>query len=128
MERLFPRPSYPRIVLEIQKYVLTFAAGKLPPLEKGGFISITMYDLPQRALIHNPLERYSIGDRTTGLKRNPDGSVTVYLQPSSPGPDRESNWLPTPPAGPFMYVMRIYLPGEAVQKGLWEVPKPVLAQ
>jgi Protein of unknown function (DUF1214) len=82
-----------------EKYVLTFPAGQLPPIRKGGFWS--MYNLPQRALIHNPLERYEIGDRTPDLKRADDGSLSIYLQPESPGKDKESNWLPSPPAGPF---------------------------
>ncbi len=62
-----------------EKYVLTFPAGQLPPIKKGGFWSMTMYNLPQRALIHNPLERYAIGDRTPDLKRADDGSLSPFL-------------------------------------------------
>jgi len=110
------------------KYVLTFPAGHLPPIEKGGFWSATMYNLPQRQLIHNPIERYSIGDRSPGLLHGVDGSVSLYLQPSSPGKDKEANWLPTPPEGPFFYVIRLYLPAASVQDGTWKAPKPVLVQ
>ena len=111
-----------------EKYVLTFPAGQLPPVEKEGFWSMTMYNLPQRALIHNPLERYSLGNRSPGLKCAADGSLSIYLQPKSPGKDREGNWLPTPPEGPFFYVIRLYLPKKAAQDGSWKEPKPVLAQ
>ncbi len=43
------------------------------------------------------------------LKKNPDGSFTIYIQNASPGPDKESNWLPAP-AGPIYMVMRLYWP------------------
>jgi len=111
-----------------EKYVLQFPAGQLPPLQKGGFWSMTMYNLPQRLIIHNPIERYSIGDRSPGLKKGADGSVMIYLQSASPGQDKESNWLPTPPEGPFFYVIRVYLPAKEVQDGTWSAPKPVLAK
>ena len=110
-----------------EKYVLTFPAGQLPPIEKGGFWSATMYSLPQRQLIHNPLERYSIGDRSPGLVRGADGGVTLYLQPTSPGADKEANWLPTPTEGPFFYVIRLYLPAAAAQDGTWKAPTPTFA-
>jgi hypothetical protein len=34
------------------------------------------------------------------MKKNPDGSLTIYLQNKSPGKDKEANWLPVP-AGPL---------------------------
>jgi len=110
-----------------EKYVLEFPAGQLPPIEKEGFWSMTMYNLPQRALIHNPLERYSIGNRSPGLKKSADGSLKIYLQPSTPGKELESNWLPTPPEGPFFYVIRLYLPAKPARDGSWKEPKPTLA-
>lgn len=111
-----------------EKYVLTFPAGQLPPVAKEGFWSITMYNIPQRLIFHNPIERYALGDRSTGLKTNDDGSLSIYLQPKSPGKDKEANWLPTPPEGPFFYVVRLYLPARSAQDGTWKDPKPVLAQ
>ena len=57
----------------------------------------------------DPIDRYSIGDRTAGLQYGEDGSLTVYLQAESPGVDRESNWLPAF-EGPFALTMRIYWP------------------
>ena len=56
-------------------------------------------------LADNPIDRYAIGDRTPGLKYNEDGSLDIYLQHDSPGPDEESNWLPTP-AGEFDFEAR----------------------
>ena len=31
-----------------------------------------------------------------GMKKNADGSLTIYIQNDSPGADKESNWLPAP--------------------------------
>jgi len=48
-----------------------------------------------------PIERYSISDRTPGLRFGEDGSLTLYIQKESPGGlDLEANWLPSP-AGRF---------------------------
>jgi hypothetical protein len=39
-----------------------------------------MYDLPDFYLVANPIGRYSIGDRTPGLRRDADGSLTIVIQ------------------------------------------------
>ena len=58
---------------------------------------------------------------------NADGSITLYIQNKSPGPDKESNWLPAPD-GPIYLVMRLYWPKEAppsilpAGKGTWQPP------
>jgi hypothetical protein len=102
-----------------RKWVLRFPAGQLPPVSE--FWSITMYNLPQRLLVANPINRYSIGDRTEGLKLGADGSLEIYLQHENPGPDKASNWLPAP-AGPFFFVARLYGPSAAALSGQWQLP------
>ena len=69
-----------------------------PPPPVDAFWSLTMYDEPNYYLVDNSIDRYSIGDRTPGLMRGDDGSIVLYLQQESPGPDKESNWLPAPRA------------------------------
>jgi hypothetical protein len=32
----------------------------------------------------------------SGLKKNADGLVTLYMQKDNPGADKESHWLPAP--------------------------------
>ena len=100
-------------------YSLTFSADKLPPAKY--FWSWTMYRLPQRALVENPLKRYAIGSATPGLKKAADGSITFYFQAKSPGKDKQSNWLPAP-KGPFWLVLRAYGPGKAILDKTWKVP------
>lgn len=89
-------------------YTLTFATGHLPPVN--AFWSVTMYDGATQLLIENPINRYLINaPMLPGLKKNPDGSVTLYIQNKSPGADKEANWLPAP-NGPIYLVMRLYWP------------------
>jgi hypothetical protein len=106
-------------------YVLHFAKDQIPPVKY--FWSMTMYDLPQRLLVENPIDRYAIGSRTKGLKTNSDGSIDIYLQSQSPGEGKESNWLPTPSSGNFFMVLRMYGPEGALADGTWKPPAPTPA-
>lgn len=103
-------------------YTLTFAKGQVPPVKY--FWSITMYNIPQRLLVENPIKRYSIGSSTPGLKFNDDGSLTIYVSATSPGKDNESNWLPSP-SGTFWTVLRNYGPTEEIISGKYTEPKYV---
>ena len=72
-------------------------------------------------LVDNPINRYSVGDRS-GMKRDADGGLTIYLQQNSPGADKESNWLPAP-EGPFLLFLRAYLPADDIVNQTWRPPK-----
>ena len=100
-------------------YGLTFALDQIPPAKH--FWSMTMYNLPQRLLVDNPIDRYSIGSATPGLKTAADGSISIYVQAKSPGQEKESNWLPAP-AGPFWMVLRTYGPGPSILNKTWKLP------
>ncbi len=100
-------------------YVMHFPAGGLPPNK--AFWSLTMGDAKNQ-YVENPLNRYSVSDRT-GLVSNPDGSVDIYIQNTTPA-GHESNWLPAP-SGNFILWLRVYIPGEAILQGMYTVP-PVL--
>jgi len=91
----------------------------MPPVD--AFWSLTMYGVPEFLLVANPIDRYSIGDRTPGLQIAEGGSLTLYLQHQSPGPDKESNWLPTP-EGDFRPIMRMYQPKSEILAGDYELP------
>jgi len=114
------------------KYTLTFTAGLYPPVN--AFWSVTMYDGKTQLLIENPINRYLINSpMLPSLKKNDDGSLTIYIQKDSPGPDMKSNWLPAPD-GPIYLVMRLYWP--KVERpsilppgsGSWEPPPVRIAQ
>ena len=86
-------------------YVLRFEKDQMPPAE--AFWSLTMYDT-DFFFMPNPINRYDLSPRNKFIT-NPDGSVDLYLQATSPGKDKEANWLPAP-KGKFALVMRIYSP------------------
>jgi hypothetical protein len=102
------------------RYVMHFPKGQLPPVS--GFWSLTMYN-DKYFFVNNQLNRYSISARQN-LKTNPDGSTDLYIQKDSPGPDKESNWLPAP-AGKFILMLRMYWPNESTPSIIndsWKIP------
>lgn len=99
---------------------------RVPPggVPVNGFWSLTMYD-PQPDgryfLVDNPIDRYSIGDRTPGLVRNADGSIDILIQRDKPQGALAANWLPAP-RGPMRLALRAYLPDAALIERRWRVP------
>ncbi len=103
-----------------RQYSFTFKKDQLPPVN--AFWSLTMYDAKTQLLVSNPLDRYLLN--STMMERfvyGDDGSLTLYVQAESPGPELEPNWLPAP-AGPFYAVLRLYGPEEAALQGEWSPP------
>jgi hypothetical protein len=113
-------------------YTLTFPAGQLPPVN--AFWSVTMYDGKSQLLVKNPINRYLINSpMLPNMKKNADGSLTLYIQKDSPGKDKESNWLPAP--NDLIYlVMRLYWPKTEPPsilppgEGTWKPPGVVKAK
>jgi len=112
-------------------YTITFPAGQLPPVNS--FWSVTMYDGKSQLLIKNPINRYLLNSpMLTQMKKNPDGSLTLYIQKDSPGKAKEANWLPAPNDTIYL-VMRLYWPKETPPsilppgEGTWQPPAIVVA-
>ena len=108
------------------KYTITFAAGQLPPVN--AFWSVTMYDGKSQLLIKNPMNRYLINSpMLPDMKKNEDGSLTLYIQKDSPGAAKEANWLPAPNDTLYL-VMRLYWPKTKAPsilppgEGTWKPP------
>jgi hypothetical protein len=111
------------------QYTLTFAKDQLPPVN--AFWSVTMYDGKTQLLIKNPIDRYLINSpMLPNMKKNKDGSLTIYIQSKSPGKAKEANWLPAPD-GPIYLVMRLYWPKTEPPsilppgEGTWQPPAVV---
>jgi hypothetical protein len=99
---------------------------RVPPcgIPVDAFWSLSMYEAIEgrRHFVPNPIGRHSIGNRTTGLVNNPDGSIDICLQHSTPAsPASLANWLPAP-EGNFQIALRAYLPRAALQEGACDMP------
>ena len=99
------------------RYRIRFKPGQLPPVD--AFWSVTAYG-DDGFMIDNPQQRYSVGDRTSNLRRAPDGSVTITLSQDDPHAPAE-NWLPVG-AGRFYLMMRLYGPRQSVLGMGWVPP------
>jgi hypothetical protein len=98
------------------KYSLHFDAGNLPPVIV--FWNMAMY-ASDMLFVENEFGRYSIGSTTDGLKKSPDGSLTILIQKDKPADT--SNWLPAP-AGNFNLTMRLYGPQTPILDGSYRLP------
>jgi hypothetical protein len=102
------------------RYVVRFRPGQTPPVK--AFWSLTLYDA--RILLYaNPLDRYALGDRSPGLRRDADGGLTIRVSHAAPPPAQRSNWLPAP-SGRFSLYLRLFEPAARAASGAW-VPPPV---
>ncbi len=99
-------------------YRIVLGAGALPPV--GAFWSITLYN-DEGYMVHNAIQRYSIGDRSSDLVYRDDGSIAIDLSARAPAEEEQSNWLPAP-EGPFYLMMRLYIPQAAILSGEWLPP------
>jgi len=99
------------------QYVMHFEKDEIPPI--AAFWSMTLYDA-EGFQVANELNRFAIGDRDA-LQFNADGSLDLYLQNTNPGPDKVSNWLPTP-TGPWNVCLRLYAPRPQALDGTWNPP------
>jgi len=96
------------------RYLLRFEPGGLPPVD--AFWSVTLYDA-DRFLYPNAAGRHAIGDRTPGLRPDPDGGLTLVV--GHEPPREPANWLPAP-EGAFYVILRMYLPRPEVRG--WTIP------
>jgi hypothetical protein len=99
-------------------YVLRFKKEELPPVD--AFWSVTLYD-KDGFPVPNDIKRQALGDRDE-MKYGDDGSLEIYVQATSPGKDKESNWLPATKSGPFNLTLRLYGPRREVLTGKWVPP------
>jgi hypothetical protein len=99
-------------------YEITFPPGQEPPVN--GFWSVTLYN-EHHLFNPNDLKRYSLGTKNKNLKRNTDGSLTLYAGAKAPGGDKDTNWLPAP-GGHFSLYLRAYWGKQGILDGSWKPP------
>jgi len=101
----------------VNKYTIHFENGAMPPVN--AFWSVTLYD-QDGFQVANSLNRFAVSSWMP-FKYNSDGSLTLYFQNETPGPDLEANWLPAP-KGAFNLLMRLYGPKSELLTGRWNPP------
>lgn len=84
--------------------------GPNPPA--ANFWSVTVYDIENRLIIRNDIERSDRSSRTEGLIKNTDGSVDLYFGPEAPE-GKEVNWIQTNKGESFFVYLRLYGPEQA---------------
>jgi hypothetical protein len=95
------------------KYVMHFEKDGVPPSHCGVW-SISPYR--GNFYVRNSLNKYGVLS-SANFKYNADGSLDIYIQRDSPGADKEANWLPIPPSGPFNLTIRVYQPKKEIMDG-----------
>ena len=108
-----------------KQYTMTFK--QPPPFNEPAFWALRMFDATNYYPVPNPINRYVLGSDYPDMKKNADGSLTIYLQSKNPGKDKEANWLPTP-TGPFMLILGTYAPGKALIDGTYVPPPAVIVK
>ncbi|WP_144444503.1 DUF1214 domain-containing protein [Flavobacterium sp. 9] len=104
-------------------YEIKFPKDQLPDLAVNAFWSVTLYSVPDYRVVDNKLKRYNLNN-VSNLKKNPDGSLSIWLASSLPKDAPQSNWLPTPAGKGFSLNLRLYVSKKEVLDGKW-FPAPI---
>src|SRR5262249_32520221 len=78
----------------VPAYQLTFPKDQIPQADR--FWSLTAYLPRGNTLVPNAARKYEVARFTPGLVTNPDGSITIYIQPTPPPAAPRANSLPIP--------------------------------
>ncbi|PSH65696.1 hypothetical protein CU102_19590 [Phyllobacterium brassicacearum] len=81
------------------------------PVPAGQFWSFTVYDNQTRSMLETDQKLAGIDSSQPGIKKNEDGSVTVWFSPEAPS-GQEGNWVQTMPGKGWNSLLRLYAPLE----------------
>jgi hypothetical protein len=102
------------ILIGAENYEMTLPAD----VPVADFWAITLYDTQTRSQLQTDQQFPTIDTYSKGLKKNSDGSLTLYFGPEAPE-GKESNWLQTIPGKSFFVCLRMYGPTEPWIEGKW---------
>jgi hypothetical protein len=89
------------------------------PIPAGQFWSFMVYDGQHRAMLETAQQLAGLDSTQKGIKKNPDGSVTVWFAPKAPA-GQESNWVQTMPGKGWNSLLRLYAPLEPWFDKTWK--------
>jgi hypothetical protein len=98
------------------RYRLRFKRDQIPATH--AFWSLSLYD-QNHFFVKNPIDRYSLGDQSSVLRFNQDGSLDIIIAQIQDVNDL--NWLPSGD-DIFMLTLRAYLPADRLLTGGWLPP------
>lgn len=101
-----------------RRYLIHFDKDQLPKVNERW--TLTVYD-SQGQIVKNKLNRFSLGSKNE-MTYNSDGSLDIFIESSSPGKIRETNWLPSP-KGNFQVMARLYSPKKEAMAPEYVLPK-----
>jgi len=81
------------------------------PVPAKDFWSFTLYDNQTRSMLQTDQRFPGIDSNKEGLRKNPDGSVDIYVGPQPPE-GMESNWVQSVPGKGWNVILRLYGPLE----------------
>ena len=79
------------------------------PIPAGQFWSFTIYDSQTRSMLETDQKLAGIDSTLPTMKKNDDGSVTVWFAPKAPA-GQEGNWVQTMPGKSWNVILRLYAP------------------
>ena len=79
------------------------------PVPAANFWSFTVYDSQTRSMLETDQKLAGIDSNQPAMKKNADGSITVWFAPKAP-PGQEDNWVQTMPGKSWHSIVRLYGP------------------
>ena len=88
------------------------------PIPAKDFWAFTVYDNETRSLLPTDQKLSGVDSTVPGIKKNPDGGVTVWFGPRAPA-GHENNWVQTMPGKGYNVALRLYGPLEPWFNKTW---------
>jgi len=89
------------------------------PIPAARFWSFTVYDNQTRSMLETDQISAGLDSTFPAMKKNADGSATVYFGPKAPA-GQEGNWIQTMPGKGWNVILRLYGPTEAWHNKSWK--------
>jgi hypothetical protein len=89
------------------------------PIPVGQFWSFMVYDGQTRSMLETDQQLAGLDSNQKGIKKNADGSVTVWFAPKAPA-GQEANWVQTIPGKGWNSLLRLYAPMEPWFDRTWK--------